>query len=141
MLSSRITQDYINNKIYNAFAKQLAALQQDALAVFVVQHDFPGRQAPDEGKMYRKYFIPKLRPNFFYISEQLATSIMGGDYDLAKSGSMVSKSYNTEIRISLQKKTDFKQGIEVLGWLEGSDLKEQLLVISAHYDHLGKKDP
>lgn len=135
-----LLQDYINNKIYNAFAKQDAALQQGALAVFIVQHDFPRRPVPDEGKMYRKYFIPKIRPNIFYISEQLAASIMGGDYNLVKSGSMASKSYTTEIRISLQKKTDFRQGIEVLGWLEGSDLKDQLLVISAHYDHLGKKD-
>jgi Zn-dependent M28 family amino/carboxypeptidase len=28
----------------------------------------------------------------------------------------------------------------VLGYLEGSDLRDQLLVISAHYDHLGRKD-
>ena len=27
-----------------------------------------------------------------------------------------------------------------LGFLEGGDLKDQVLVISAHYDHLGKKD-
>jgi Zn-dependent M28 family amino/carboxypeptidase len=27
-----------------------------------------------------------------------------------------------------------------LGFLEGTDLKDQLLVVSAHYDHLGKRD-
>jgi Zn-dependent M28 family amino/carboxypeptidase len=29
---------------------------------------------------------------------------------------------------------------DVLGFLEGSDLKDQIVVISAHYDHLGKRD-
>lgn len=28
----------------------------------------------------------------------------------------------------------------VLGYIEGSDLKDEVIVISAHYDHLGKKD-
>ena len=28
----------------------------------------------------------------------------------------------------------------MLGFIEGSDLKDQILVISAHYDHLGKRD-
>jgi len=135
-----LLQAYINSKRYNAFAKQDAALQQGALAVFVIQRDFPHRPIPDEGKMYRKYFLPKIQPNIFYISERMAASIMGGDYDLAKSGSMASKSYMAETRISFQKKTEFMQDTEVLGRLEGSDLRDQLLVISAHYDHLGKKD-
>ena len=32
------------------------------------------------------------------------------------------------------------QGENVLGYIEGSDLKEELLIITAHYDHLGKHD-
>ena len=31
-------------------------------------------------------------------------------------------------------------GENVLGYIEGSDLKEELIIISAHYDHLGKHD-
>ena len=32
------------------------------------------------------------------------------------------------------------RGENVLGYIEGSDLKEELLIITAHYDHLGKHD-
>ena len=32
------------------------------------------------------------------------------------------------------------KGENVLGYIEGSDLKEELIVITAHYDHLGKHD-
>tara|TARA_Y100001933_G_scaffold238309_1_gene261958 strand:+ start:380 stop:1429 length:1050 start_codon:yes stop_codon:yes gene_type:complete len=32
------------------------------------------------------------------------------------------------------------EGENVLGYIEGTDLKEELLVITSHYDHLGKHD-
>tara|TARA_B100001758_G_scaffold247879_1_gene268088 strand:- start:77066 stop:78031 length:966 start_codon:yes stop_codon:yes gene_type:complete len=32
------------------------------------------------------------------------------------------------------------KGENVLGYIEGTDLKEELIVITAHYDHLGKHD-
>ena len=32
------------------------------------------------------------------------------------------------------------RGENVIGYIEGSDLKEELLIITAHYDHLGKHD-
>ena len=32
------------------------------------------------------------------------------------------------------------KGENVLGYIEGTDLKEELLIITAHYDHLGKHD-
>ena len=39
----------------------------------------------------------------------------------------------------LKKKVVVK-GENVLGYIQGTDLKNELIVISAHYDHLGKKD-
>ncbi len=65
---------------------------------------------------------------------------MGKDYDLAKTGSFDHKSYHADIWLSIQKQTKKLQSTDVLGYLEGTDLKDQLLVISAHYDHLGKRD-
>ena len=32
------------------------------------------------------------------------------------------------------------KGENILGYIEGSDLKDELLIITAHYDHLGKHD-
>ena len=32
------------------------------------------------------------------------------------------------------------KGENVLGYIEGTDLKDELLIITAHYDHLGKHD-
>ena len=46
----------------------------------------------------------------------------------------VKGSFNTEVSSTLL------QGENVLGYLEGSDLKDELLVITAHYDHIGVHD-
>ena len=40
----------------------------------------------------------------------------------------------------LFKKKIFVKGENILGYIEGTDLKEELILITAHYDHLGKKD-
>jgi hypothetical protein len=37
-------------------------------------------------------------------------------------------------------KSRFVKGENVLGYIEGGDLKEELIIITAHYDHLGKHD-
>ena len=41
-------------------------------------------------------------------------------------------------RIILKQK--YVKGENVLGFIEGTDLKDEILIITAHYDHLGKKD-
>lgn len=38
------------------------------------------------------------------------------------------------------KKNKVIKGENVLGYIEGSDLKDELIIITAHYDHLGKHD-
>jgi Peptidase family M28/PA domain len=133
-------QTQVNRRAFNSFAKLDAAQQHGAMAVLIIQEDFPHRTVEDLGRMYRKYFIPKVRPNSFYISERMARSIMGADYEISKNGSPESKLYSADVWLSLKKQTGMLQSTDVLGYLEGSDLKDQLLVISAHYDHLGKKD-
>ena len=37
-------------------------------------------------------------------------------------------------------KKDYIKGENIIGYIEGSDLKDELLIITAHYDHLGIKD-
>ena len=133
-------QTQISRGNYNAFAKTTAAMQHGAAAVLSIQEDFPRRLINDQAKMYRSYFREDLYPNYFYVSENIARKIMGADYDLAKSGSPKPKTYKADIWMSLEKQTSMLQSTDVLGYLEGTDLKDQLLVISAHYDHLGKKD-
>ncbi len=46
----------------------------------------------------------------------------------------------TECSIKINRQEDRLKTENVLGYVEGSDLKEELIVVTAHYDHLGKHD-
>jgi hypothetical protein len=133
-------QNQVQGKKFNPYTKQDAAQQHGAIALFIIENDFPHKATPNPGLMYRNFYHVKLRPNSLYVSESMARAIMGTDYDLVKSGVVSPKTYPAETWVSFSKQTNMMQSTDVLGYLEGSDLKEQLLVISAHYDHLGKKD-
>ncbi|MEM6263116.1 MAG: M28 family peptidase [Bacteroidota bacterium] len=85
---------------------------------------------------------------YFYLSEGMAT-------DLLKYAKTTPEKLKSELSVSPKPtalsfrklKFDYQADItqkdveasNVLGYLEGTDKKEELLVITAHYDHLGKK--
>ena len=134
-------QAEIANGTFSPFGKQDAAQRHGAIAVLVVQTDFPRTEENLKGNMYQTMFRRNIRPNTFYVSEKVARSIMGeSDYTTAKNGHVQPKTYPTQTLLTFSKITEKKQSSDVLGYLEGTDLKDQVLVISAHYDHLGKKD-
>ena len=53
---------------------------------------------------------------------------------------MVAKTYPAEIDLGYSKTTKINRASNVLGVLEGTDLKDEYVFITAHYDHLGKRD-
>ena len=139
MPSSRL-QTQINRRFFNPYGKQDAAQQHGAIAVLVVQTEFPRKAVSSKGNMYLTGYKKINRPVTYYVSEAIARKIMGEDFDHAKNGQVQPKEYNNNLLLQFNKTTLFLQSSDVLGYLEGSDLKDQLLVISAHYDHLGKRD-
>jgi hypothetical protein len=76
----------------------------------------------------------------FYITDKAAQAIFGHDYSQLQSGTPSSKVYSSNIKMELQKTTNHLQASDVLGFLPGTDLKDQIVVISAHMDHLGKRN-
>ena len=75
--------------------------------------------------------------NNFYITDKVARAIFGDDYGRLESGTPLSRVYTADIKMSLQKTTHRLEASDVLGFLPGTDLKDQIVVISAHMDHLG----
>jgi hypothetical protein len=134
-------QNQIRTRSFNPYGKQDAAQQHGAVAVLVIQNNFPGRTSGyNRGNMYLNGFKKTIRPNTFYVSEKIASAIMGSDYQGKDNTHVQPKTYNTDIMLQFSKETRQLQSSDVLGFLEGTDLKDELLVISAHYDHLGKRD-
>ncbi|MBK5273046.1 MAG: M28 family peptidase, partial [Bacteroidia bacterium] len=79
-------------------------------------------------------------PNQFIISEKIAKAIMGEDLAKAKFGIIPTKTYPANIKLEFSKKSFLLQSSNVMGLLQGTDLKDEYVYITAHYDHLGKKD-
>ncbi len=85
-------------------------------------------------------------PSTFYISPTMAKRIIGVKFEkqLRKVKRKAAKKRNASISIKtnltmvVQKNEEDIIGENVFGYIEGTDLKDELVVITAHYDHLGK---
>jgi len=118
-----------------AYAKLDAAYRHGAVALLLVQGNFPRRTGGRNG-MYLNAWRKTILPNLFLVSDKVATAIMGADYASAKANPQP-KTYTVNTMLEVNKATNHLQSSDVLGFLEGTDLKDEILVISAHYDHLG----
>ena len=83
-------------------------------------------------------------PFVFTISPQLAESIMGEEgknvFDKAKSGMLVPKTYKANVGMAYKKETMSTQVSNVMALLEGTDKKDEYVFLTAHYDHVGKRN-
>jgi hypothetical protein len=107
-------------------------------AIISVSTNYP-RTTPAgrKGNQYLNAFRRAIAPQQFSVSENVARTILGNDYDNAKSNTSLIKTYPAEILLDVKKTTLAAQSSNVIGVIPGTDLKDEYLVISAHYDHLG----
>jgi len=118
-----------------------AAQKRGAVAVLIISPGFPRQTKTNpKGTMFLNAFQKTIHPNLFTISEKMADAIMGGDYANAKAGKTTAKTYSANVLLSFNKNVISLQSSNVLGLLEGTDLKDEYVFITAHYDHLGKRD-
>ncbi len=81
--------------------------------------------------------------NTFYISPEMGKKLMSSTIEakwakkLKKRGKSKSKKLKHNLDLDITKKERKFESENVLGYLEGTDLKDELLVITAHYDHIG----
>jgi Peptidase family M28 len=141
MLAAQQQQGQGRGGFGNQFARLDAAQKNGAVAVLVIGSNFPrSAKTNPKGSMYVTAFQRVVRPNQFQVSEKIAQAIMGDDYAKAKTGEIPPKAYKADLALSFNKTTTVLQSSNVLGVLEGSDLKDEYVFVTSHYDHLGKRD-
>lgn len=119
---------------------------------------------PEAGKnigRYRRYLVePSMSvgtpdeekieaANSFYISPEMARLILGKNEKklaaarkkITKKGKNTSFTFFCNLSMLQEKKQELIYSTNIMAFIEGSDeaLKEEIVVISAHYDHLGKR--
>ena len=124
--------------------------------VFIIDPDFKDnvrniRQETLDGRMRMAETAEAERKtaNVVYLTPQLARKMMGkagkkvikARKKMEKSGRSKSVSVPVSLELTQTKAVRELIGENVLGYLEGSDpdLKDEVLVVSAHYDHIGKR--
>jgi hypothetical protein len=120
----------------------LGMLQSKGVAgILSVSNVFP-RTSPlsRKGNQSINAFKRALAPQQYSISENVARAITGSAYDLVKADNAVVKTFPANVLLEVKKATLTAQSSNVVGVLPGTDLKDEYLFITAHYDHLGKRD-
>ncbi len=120
------------------------AVENGASLLLVVNtpsdEDFKGlvaKYGSSKGRLSLEKGAPGSNDGTFFLSPSMAEEILGTKMEILKTGKKKIKSANISYKISMN--VNEVPSENVLGYLEGSDLKGELTVITAHYDHLGKK--
>lgn len=132
-----------NRARMNPFSVMETAQKNGAAAILMVQSNFPRRSGSFKSAPYLNGFKKTVYPNTFFISEDIAKAIMGGDYETAKealkNGNPQPKTYTADVKLEFKKEMSEMASTNVIGYMEGTDKKDEFVFITAHYDHLGKK--
>ncbi|MBL7699722.1 MAG: M28 family peptidase [Chitinophagaceae bacterium] len=131
-------------KAADYYSLQRAAKKNGAEALLIVQSRFSKGNAPREARMYVRDYRQDSLPNTFVVSDKLLPVIfkdhLAGIDKAMKAGTDVSKSYPVPVKLEHAKITEHLQSSNVIGVMEGTDKKQQAVVLTAHYDHLGARD-
>ena len=82
-------------------------------------------------------------PLSFSASEAVAEKILGDDgkgiLEKMKASPLSSKIYKVNVDLGYFKNTSTTHASNVMGLLEGTDKKDEYVLITSHYDHVGKR--
>ncbi|MEM1406392.1 MAG: M28 family peptidase [Bacteroidota bacterium] len=82
-------------------------------------------------------------PGIFFISPSVATKMLNTTIEkMVEAGKTGSLKKIKKGKFSYKTEQQVKEVMSenILGYLEGSDLKDELVVLTAHYDHIGRND-
>lgn len=111
--------------------------QRQPALVLIAQTGIDKQSSPRAGRMYFSLFRSRQMAATVRISEEMAEQILKADFAKAKEQTLETKAYSTELTVAFNKEVQTLSASNVLGVIEGTDKKDEWVVISAHYDHVG----
>jgi Zn-dependent M28 family amino/carboxypeptidase len=136
--------------------KAKLALEKGAKFVFIVTDktgDDLNKEIRQRAVMARRFSSPTLKPvqespnkvASFVLSPEIAaqilntsvTKLMKEKADIEKNSAPISKTITGNVSFKAERQSEIIETENVAAFLEGSDKKEEVLVISAHLDHIG----
>lgn len=129
-----------DKKTLNSYTQMDAAQKNGAAALLLIEKKVD--LVRNKGVMYVNAFRPALRINTVSVTEKVARVILKNAPEdvMSKPAEISPRVFKSDVTLTLYKKPLEMQSTNVLGLLEGTDLKEEYVVITAHYDHLGERN-
>jgi hypothetical protein len=111
--------------------------QRQPAAILFVQQGIDKQTVQRSSRMYFSLFRSRQPVTILRVSEEIGKALLHEDFEAAKEQSLTTKTYNTELTVGFQKDLIVIEASNILGIIEGSDKKDEWVIISAHYDHIG----
>jgi Zn-dependent M28 family amino/carboxypeptidase len=137
----------------NFRTKQAEAKKQGIKYLFIVDKNITASYAKFEHRITstRMSIDAKSEPNYpliIYVSVEMANEIIEGTKNniteitekTIKNGKPVHFDIKNSVTLGISQKKFGINAENVMAYIEGSDLKDEVIVLSAHYDHLGIHD-
>ncbi len=128
----------------NAFRKIANAQAKGAAAVIMIYGNYPRKTLNTTSSYSMNGFRSSVSPLVFSASESIAEKIMGeigkGILEKMKSNQLTPSVYKANIELGYSKSTHTATASNVLGIVEGTDKKDEYVIITSHYDHVGKRN-
>ena len=106
-------------------------------AILFMQSGIDKQPVQRSGSIYKSLFKARQTPLSIRISEEMGKAILMDDFTNAKEQQLETKTYTLPVAISFDKQTSTIQASNILAVIEGTDKKEEWVLVTAHYDHVG----
>lgn len=122
------------------------AREKGALALLVVVDDIEKGISENKHRLESpslKLDLNKKEMTVIYISKAMANAILKKttiekvQKKIMSSGKPFTEEVKARVQITISNTVQKIEAENVLGYIEGTDLKEEIVVVTAHYDHLG----
>ncbi len=127
----------LNSKIEQAQAK-------GAAAILVIFNNFSNKVFKGSSSYNQHGYHASISPLTFIISESIAERIMGEEgKNIVKKIKAIApfpKTYKADIDLGYFKVTNVAHASNVMALLEGTDKKDEYVLLTSHYDHVGKRN-
>ena len=119
-----------------------------AAAILIVVNDMEKGIAENKHRLESsalKLNLPQKEAPIVYISKEMADAILKKTTTekiiakISKSGKPLKIKAKANVVVDIKNNIQKIEAENVLGYVEGTDIKEELIIITAHYDHLGKE--
>lgn len=128
----------------NAITKISNAREKGAAAVIIIYGNYPRKEFTGASQYRMNIYRENVNPLTFSASEAVAEKILGEDgkgiLQKMKPAPLAAKIYKADIDLGFYKTTSTAHASNVLGLLEGTDKQDEYVIITSHYDHVGKRN-